>query len=488
MSHRPSLSIVLAAGIVSVLLGKAAAGTISLEHTFTTVAPQSIYGPGPGPTAGAPTVFPTSWSESIVDGSITTLCPLGFCVSFGDRTRAVTSGTVGFTVEPRITGGEVTASVPVRIGLGLPDGPLHSGQPFTVSSTYQIPAGLQFRAVGPQFSVGVDMNLTANITVDHTECNITCTSIGPPPLAVNNFTTEVLALNRQFDNTLRVFGQTLVDDLASKSIPLPLRQQELPIRDVTQIYTLGRVRLFPLPFIAVEEMGSGTGALSGSDSVEAARLAADVGNLTAYIFTLNGIPVPPLNAKVVGSFPFAFGYNALQIDAGIGVGMRNTFSLDPRGATIQLRLDQTGQVFEFAAGDSVNIIFPEGFDEITLTPTILLEAPQFRADIDALVSPLIDVSAIGVTLGPISPTLIDPPPYHLADFPINAWDKTFALGGFEDYSGNSIRLSLNQEPSAVPTPPALVLLALGVVVAGARARWTTRERRLVSTPGPRPAT
>ncbi|HKO21646.1 MAG TPA: PEP-CTERM sorting domain-containing protein, partial [Candidatus Eisenbacteria bacterium] len=141
------------------------------------------------------------------------------------------------------------------------------------------------------------------------------------------------------------------------------------------------------------------------------------------------------------------------------------FTLDPKGAVIRLRIDQTGEEFEFAAGDSLDLVFPEGFEEITLTPTILLEEPDFTTIIDALASPLIDVSAIGVTLFGIPLTLIDPPPYHLVDFAHNLKRTTFALGGFEDFTGDPIRLSLNQR-QAVPVPSTLVLLVFGLVAAG----------------------
>ncbi len=474
MPLRFALSALVAAVTVSACFGEASAGTIVLNHTFETGAPQSIYGPGPASTVGSDGVFSTPWSDSYIDGSISTVCALDICASFGKQTRATTDGRAGFTVSPRATGGEVTASLPVSIGLGLPNGPLHAGQPFTVTSTFGVTSP-SFRATSPQFSLGIDMTLTANITVDHTECSFTCTRTGPLPLDVNNFRSEVLGLNRGFDNTLRVFGQELVDDLASKSIPLPLREKELQIKDVTRIYTLGRVRLFPFPFIAVEEIGSGADPFSGSDSVEVVRLAADVGNITAYAFALSGIPIPPLNAKVAGSFPFTFGYNALQMDAGISLGMRNTFTLDPEGAIIRLRLDQTGDVYEFRAGESVDITFPEGFDEVTFTPTIELDAPWFRTDIDALISPLIDISAIGVTLFGVPLALIDPPPYHVTDFPLNVVDRSFALGGFEDFTGDPIRLSLNQD-APVPLPPTLVLLALGLLAArGTAARRSCRR-------------
>lgn len=56
------------------------------------------------------------------------------------------------------------------------------------------------------------------------------------------------------------------------------------------------------------------------------------------------------------------------MDAGIGFGMRNTFTLDPKGAIIRLRLDQTGDVYEFLAGESVDIVFPEGVDRPSALP------------------------------------------------------------------------------------------------------------------------
>jgi hypothetical protein len=233
-----------------------------------------------------------------------------------------------------------------------------------------------------------------------------------------------------------------------------LLQKELQIKDVTQLYTLGRVQLYA-PFFTVDETGVAPGPVNGSDSRDLARVTADVTNLIAYASTLSGFPIPPLN----GSFGSGFGYNALRVDAGIGLGLRNSFSLAPRGAMIDLRIDQTGERFTFEAGTSIDITVPEGFDEITFTPTITLKPPQFSTDIDFLITPLVDVSALGVTLFFVPITLIDPPAYRLTNVPINVWDNSFAMGGFADFTGDPIALATGATAAPEPSTLALVLIA-----------------------------
>lgn len=99
-----------------------------------------------------------------------------------------------------------------------------------------------------------------------------------------------------------------------------------------------------------------------------------------------------------------------------------------------------------------------------------LEGPAFTTDIEALLSPLIDVAAIGVTLFGVPLTLIDPPAYHLVDFSKDIVHRSFTLGGFENFTGSSFHLSTSQT-EAVAEPPALLLLALGLAAVGAQARW-----------------
>ena len=447
---------------------EARAEAILIEHVFTTLAPQSIYGPG-SPTSIGGSFHGSTYNQSITNGSITGGCLFGICAFFGDEQYAISTGTIGFTVSPRLSTGELTADVPVRIGLGLPDGPIQVGEPFTVSSTYENGPGLHFSAASPQFSLGVDLFVDADIRVGSRSCNFACSTFEPAePFHVNNLATEVFALNRDFDQELRVFGQRLISDVGNVGVPIPLLTQELTIRDVTRLYTLGRVQLYPLPFTTVTETGNGSGPVSGSASTDLARVTADVTNLIAYGSTLAGVPIPPLN----GNFSFGFGYNLLRVDAGIGLGMRNSYSLAPSGATIDLRIDQTGQSFAFEAGQSMDIPFPQGFDEITLTPRITLRPPLFTTDIDFLISPLVDVSALGVTLAFVPITLIDPPAYRLTNFPIQVWNDSFELGGFTGFTGEAIRITA--APQAVPEPATIALVVMALAGHGLRRRSTRR--------------
>ena len=436
--------------------GTVAADVLLYDYTFQTESPQSIYGPGPGPSGSASRFDGVTWNVSNSIGG----AGCGILGCWGQELYGSTNGKIGFTSSYRVTGGEVNATVPVQVNLGLPTEKLVPGKPFTITSSYIIPSGLNFKASSPQLGAAVDFNFQTYASFGgKTGVGFDLLSYGPYEIINVNIKPEVFAFNRDFDKELRLFGQTLVPDLSTNSIPIPLINKELEIKDPLKIYTLGRARLFPFPFFTVDKAGSGTQPLSGSDSAEVVRLALDATNLLAYTLTNAGLPVPPLNGNFGGGF---FGYNLFRVEAGIGFSMKDTFTMTPEGVIIDLLLNETNEHFRFEAGDTLTFTFPQGFDEIHLTPTFELIDPYFRTNIDLLISPLIDISGLGISgfWGALGYNLIDPDPYYLYDFPIDIWDNTFQLDGFGSYTG--LPFSIATTPG-VPEPATMLLLGSGLI-------------------------
>ncbi len=437
--------------------GTVAADVLQYDYTFQTKNSQSIYGPGSAPSYGGSDFFGVTWNET---GSIGGIWqdPI-FGTYWGQQLYGTTNGRIGFTASYQVTGGEVNATVPVQVNLGLPTTKPAPGQPFTITSSYSVPNGLNFKASSPQFGAAADFNFQAYASFGGKTGVGDLFTYGPYTIInVNAAPYEVFAFNRDFDQQLRLLGWTAVSDLSTKNIPIPLLNASgLEIKDPTTVYTLGRARLFPFPFFTVDKTGSGAQPLSGSGSAEVVRLAADVGNILTFLSTYSGFPLPPPNWSFAGGL---LGYNLFTVEAGIGFGMKDTFTLTPNGVNIDLLLNETNQHFQFEAGDTLTLPFPQGFDEIHFTPTFELIDPNFTTDIDLLISPLIDISALGLTgFYILSFNLFDPPPYQY-DIPIDIWEKTFQLDGFDPYTG--LPFSIAATP-AVPEPATMLLLGSGLI-------------------------
>src|ERR1700730_7193648 len=155
----PDLLTVLAA------CGVAPASTTFLENTFQTVSPQSIYGPGPAPSVGVGPRFDGLPGE--VSAELLGAGP-GARRGGGPALRRLSVERVRrrrghrYGLRPRYLHrcwprsarkdqregrfhlvvprhGDVTATIPVQIGLELPSGPILPGQSFKVSSSYAVP-------------------------------------------------------------------------------------------------------------------------------------------------------------------------------------------------------------------------------------------------------------------------------------------------------------------------------------------------------------
>ena len=183
---------------------------------------------------------------------------------------------------------------------------------------------------------------------------------------------------------------------------------------------------------------------------------------------------------------FGVGADLLEINAGLALGISQSLFLDdPSGLNIHLRVQETGQTVDFAAGSAAELFFPEGYSTLHLNPSFTLSHSVFHNRTSITLSP--DFTIVGLQLcfvGRCTDPVIDEH-YQPVSIPFDVYNNSFDLA-FNSVQGNGFALTADIQnppaqdppapdpsPTSVPEPHSLTLISLGL----AGMAWSSRRKR-----------
>lgn len=316
---------------------------------------QNMWGGGSSVTLEDQVFFGLDWDYYKYD-------PSTFYSNFlnvGLRYRVDTDGQVGVELGYSIDSGSVNASYPVGVQLTYPDqGTILPGETFTISSQYLVDSTAGFDTNFPEIQAYADLifdvyvNYVLHIYYAFNDYRYEDT-------IDQDHSWEIIGFNRDGDGQLRVFGEdtgvlgSLIDfDYGFLAATLP---------DVETISN---------------PTGSGTYVAAGkTDLIDAAidldKLATDA---IKYATGVN-IPLEDTWGPI--------SYNLLDIEAGFQSDILQSFMWEP---DLQISLlTSTGEEFFLRAGDNIDLIMPDDYSALELTPTFSLNNTFYNStylDID----------------------------------------------------------------------------------------------------------
>jgi hypothetical protein len=414
--------------------GQAVAASMSYNHTFQT-SNQSMWGSGGAFVLDFNRFFGSSWNAGSSGGSIDCIFILG---CWGATGSANTHGRTGLEVGVHLDSGTVNASLPVSLAFGFPDpGALRPGETFRLTSDFTPGTGTvntHFPRMGAYASLILEAYADASWQV--------CTGFCFPPasltlvnLAVNQ---ELLAINRNGDSQLRVFG--------FDPIGLGLFTTDVVNQQIGDFLNLS----YSVPNL--DTSGSGTGAVNSSGSLNLLHVGADVDRM--------------FPSGLTGNLPGVLDWAILDAFLTLDLNVAQSFALDPLFGG-SLHIEETGETIPWAPGDDLDLVFPAGYRSLHVTPQLFI-ASFLRNNTDLNLSGSVQLSGgtfhiFGAGFGPL----------YSENLPFgqrfDVFDERFALEGWNSFTGPSFEITTDLS-SPVPEPATLLLVGSGLLAAGSRFR------------------
>ncbi len=442
--------------------------------------------------------FPEFWKSC----GYTTDTRTGF--AFGGNT----DGTIGVEFGAHLDSGSVDVHYPVHATLTLPDsGVIRHGDLFKIGTSNVVDPSAQFSTMFSNVQAHADLVFDVYAGLYGTGCFIFagCSSSSSTILDVN-IKPELVAFNRNGDGQLRLLG--LTPSQLGGSVDFGQ-----PIGDPNLLY--GVVNL---PNLETNST-TGGGLLTSSDQVDVFGLRVDVDGVVTRVLNSVGVPAPPFEGGV-SLGPVGFSYNALDVEVGATFALTQEFTFDamlktilafdvPVGARVEIwerpaypgvpcpfsfpvpcntwlippgpaipcppgepgcfyvRTDTVfSDRFALTTGTPIELLFPDGVDEVTGTPTFYLDN-TFGNVTGMSIDPGIYVKLMEFCgrlvfekcLGPLYSKDMR------GDSPdINLYDNRFPIG-FDGIAGAPFTLSAYRvpDPPQVPEPATIWLLGTGVL-------------------------
>ena len=417
--------------LVLVTVVAARAGSITSIANFTTSG-QSIWKAGAGGSIGGTIFNGTTWGTDFFIP-----IPIPFVYT---QFSGYTSGYVGIQTGYLATAGHVDATVPYNITL---DYSLAANAKSLMLSSSFAPLGKpQYTAFSPQLQVYNDVVFRATFDGDSYVSPV----LGTPDRQYFNLDTGDLriplaSINRDGDQSLKVFGQTVGVDVSG---PIQVRLR-------TGFYEVGSISANTFPFIQTSE-------IVPHNNADLMSLNADLVAVVQAGALSAGFPTPPLSVDF-GSF----GMSIFSAEAGVVLGLDETTDVYGGRPTLGVTLLETGQQYQFLAGDSLSIDLPSNVKHPHFTTSYTLNGAntaRFKNQLAFTLNPRLTLELGRVSAGAFHTSLYS---YSTPNFtpPINLPLIDFGLQGFNTIAGASF--DFNQVTDS-PEPGTLVLMGLGLIL------------------------
>jgi hypothetical protein len=383
--------------VLSILLAPSASragsvDTLILNPDFETTN-QSLWNTGPAAVGSLTYFVGASWDASGTIGKIKNTVVLG---KFGAQLSGSTSGQVGLGLSLEYNSGSLNADVKPTVSVSIPS-QVVLGTPFAVSTSVTNTA-LGFSTVSPQAGLEVDADLTIDASGTGKLCVFGCVSKS----ATIDFSQqlEVLGINSNFDNKVVIFGQDVTSSVVNKA-QISFGD---PSTALTIAYDPGSGKIFPT-FTTTSTQAAGQTVARATGSTNVVTLDVEVPNAITDLLEL-----PGLNGSVADGL---INYNLISADVTLGLGWAQTQSLQYEGAEVALKVSAPGvadQTIDIGAGSTAEITLDpsvyKNVSQVTITPTVILNSPQFTAVnalqiTEGISASAFSLSGLGLSLGPL---------------------------------------------------------------------------------------
>lgn len=387
-----ALALVLTILLAPPALRAGTVDTLTLNPDFETTN-QSLWNTGPAAVGSLTYFVGASWDASGTIGKIKNTVVLG---KFGAQLSGSTSGQVGLGLSLEYNSGSLNADVKPTVNVSIPS-QIVLGTPFAVSTSVTNTA-LGFSTVSPQAGLEVDADLTMHASGTGKLCVFGCVSKS----ATIDFSKqlEVLGINSNFDDKVVIFGQDVTSSVVNKA-QISFGD---PSTALTIAYDPGSGRIFPT-FTTTSTQAAGQTVARATGSTNVVTLDVEVPNAITDLLEL-----PGLNGSVADGF---INYNLISADVTLGLGWAQTQSLQWQGAQVGLKISApkvADQTINIGAGSTAEITLDPAVykdaSQVTITPTVILNSPQFTAVnalqiTEGISASAFSLSGLGLSLGPL---------------------------------------------------------------------------------------
>jgi hypothetical protein len=423
---RAALGLAIGALLSTPLPALAASANLSGIYTLNSGAGVNMWTGGGAVNIQDSVFLGTSWNRSGGFGGVEKGL---FGDSYGLEVNATTRGRAGIRLGYHATSGLVTAQAPFDVRLDVPD-VVRPGETMRIRSSVDL-SGLAYQTASPDFGFRMGLELDLFASARGRACFIDCfgfddtlvdVSVRPELLSVN-YDNTAPTIPQSYDQQVVLFRDSPFEINPTPTI-LGLLGREFSLYRNAAGASLINLRygapdqtsLFP----SIQAIGAYRDGAAAVDASGFADLASASLNLTALATQLGVLP--PLEGDLSTFVPDAPGFaddigvQLLRVNAGVGLGFRQNFSLETPTVLIDLDLKNlSGEVlgtYTLEAGKDADVNIPLSLlnladasmyfeptirfaptslnndTELTLTPFVNVAGPAFTFDGNTVVGPL----------------------------------------------------------------------------------------------------